>query len=238
MKENKNDKLDNLFKSNSDYLANEPHPDFDPEAFWKVLQPELTQKKTRKVAWWWVAAAVVVLLGGIGWLELTSPEVLQTAGKPGSISPMVARTAPEEVIIPPSPTSPEFVEALTQSDKHVAKATPQVAKAAARHRVVPEVPREPVVPEVKLSTGPEPDRTMQITQTVETSEAPEVMGEATGKPGKPTYRIVHLNELRKPKIQVSQGRARLAFQIGATAETMEPAVPTPTPRFTIPIKPQ
>lgn len=234
MKENKKDSLDELFKRNSDYLANEPHPDFDPEAFWKELRPELSQTKTRKVAWWWqaAAAAVVLLLGGIGWVQLTSTEVPQTAVKPNPSRPVVASAEPEKEAYSTQSTPKEFAEKLAKPEINVAKAAPRPVPAA-------EIIKESIAPEGELPTGREPDRIVQVPQSVETGNAiQEVAGEAIKKPAKPIYRIVHLNELRKPKIQESQGRSRVAFRIGATADAFAPVVTTPTPQLTISIQPQ
>lgn len=235
MRENKKDSLDDLFKSNSDYLANEPHPDFDPATFWKELRPELTQKKTRKVAWWWqaAAAAVVLLLGGLGWMQLTSTEVPQTAVKPNPTSLVVASAEAEKETYSPQPTSTEFAKKPAKPEISVAKVTPQPPA------VPVETTPESVAPQVELPTGQEPDRVVQVAQRVETNkETQEVSDEASKEPAKPTYRIVHLNDLRKPKVQESQGRSRVAFRIGAIAETYAPLVTTPGPQLTISIQPQ
>jgi|GEM_PF-1439425 hypothetical protein len=236
MKENKKDTLDNLFKSNSDYLGKEPHPDFNPEAFWKELRPELTQEKTRKVAWWWqaAAAAVVLFLGGIGWTQLTSPEVPQTAVNQSTTGPVVAGAKPGKKANPIQPTSMELPENIATSQRNVAKVSPRPQTAP----VVKNVEESTAI-QIELPAGKETDRTVQVPQVVGTSTLiQEFTSEAIEKPTKPKYRIVHLNELRKPKVKESHGRSRVAFRIGAAAEASAPVVTTPTPRIIISIQPQ
>lgn len=75
-----NNELDDLFRSNADYLADEPVRDFDKAAFWQQLQTGLPKKAERQralAAWWWAAASVLLVgvFGGIWWMQSAQPEV-------------------------------------------------------------------------------------------------------------------------------------------------------------------
>lgn len=230
---NEPDKIDDLFRANSDYLADQPHRDFDPEAFWQQLRPELAQPKRKVAGWWWASAAVLalaLLMGALWWMQ---------AGQIASGNVVAEKPA----VSPPSPKTETvpLTEPLTPAKKEIRESQVALHKATRKPPIPPDVSKK--IPELRKKSSA---RDFSIPEVVAREEevastesplepanvpAPEI---PTPKLEKPRYRIVHLNEIQPQKEQKSQSRPQLALRVGVTG-TSAPVVTEPKIQLAIPI---
>lgn len=222
---NENDKIDDLFRANSDYLADQPHRDFDREAFWQQLRPELAQPKRKIAGWWWASAAVVLLAllaGGVWWAQserMESEKVI--AKKPAEILPeqKVQTAQLSEPVLRLEEKLPEnqvvikktTIKVIPKSEKKTKASEPSVGTSLTL------APVSTAYKAIVVNTSiPEPNEDKPVRETTST------------KPDKPRYRIVHLNEIQPQKEQKSQNRPQVALRIGVTGasapRTVEPHI--------------
>ena len=224
--------LDDLFRSNADYLADQPPRDFDKDAFWRHMQPAISQKTERKNprVWLWAAAVLLAgIFGGIWWIKseekgledqnlaktTQGTPAKQTAG-PGSVSPQTrvegtstqhgSRLKNSEQIarVPKEITRSVSPQTL---DISVGKRTSLI-----RGKPVQQVPLRYPLPETEIVATKEyspPQSAVEVTKEITTPATPE----------KPHYRVVHINEIRERKQQEARTRTRMAFRIGLPSGT-------------------
>ncbi len=216
-----NNELDDLFRSNADYLGDEPPRGFDKEAFWQHLQAELPQKAERRqrpTAWWWAAASVLLagMWGGIWWMQsaeskvktiaaqkTNSPETLRLseagadlnrAFHATKVGPLRGQTRVQEQQVLVSKNKIQK-ENFAKKDEHHA-APPKLDPVTAM--------RTPAAP------LPIVEKTLSLPEVV----APVLLE-------KPAYRVVHINEIRERKQQEAKARSRVAFRIGLPSSGSE-----------------
>jgi hypothetical protein len=227
-------KIDDLFKSNDDYLADQPHRDFDPEAFWQQLRPELAPPKKKRAGWWWASAAAVglaILATGAWWAHSDQ----QAPGVPVAHQPAVVRP---EVPAPAKPVSePSASPEKNDSESQVAKTDVAERRKPAAPSVEEKVP--PLVEKSPGTTLPAPE-VAQVAVTVPGS-TPDPLAEQPAPPNppaepvkpKPKYRIVHLNEIQPRKQPTSESRPQVALRIGvkgtAASSPVEASLPLAIP---------
>ena len=205
MNENRTDKL---FRDNSEYLADQPHGDFDPVAFWQQLQPELlNQNKTRKSSnvtlfgWQSVAAVLLFILLTVG--------TYRTFNIDNSVT--TAAVKPEKVIVDKDTERTAFSENQNytshKKQKSISvKTQKQPEIIPIETAPIPDVlpPTEPVVratDKEKVKHELRPEEPMQTQSKSETSEV----------------RIVHRNELRNQEKQHKKARTQLTARLGIPA---------------------
>lgn len=220
----KEDDIDDLFRSNAEYLADQPHREFNADLFWQQLQPELPKQTTspRRVAWWyWATAAAVLLAVGIGanwWKE--SVAIRENQGTLVEQVPAQQQTTPgtevpSQVEAPTTEASPERVatQIKLQSPKKVLRSESLTTDPTPR-----QVPEAPLV----VSTIP---------PAIEVQEArqPDSLPNPVTTAPKPAYRIVHRNELMQQEKHESKARTQVVLRIGlpAATESDQPSTPKP-----------
>jgi hypothetical protein len=218
--------LDDLFRSNADYLADQPPQDFDKEAFWQQMQTSIPRKADRKNPRVWIGAAAVLLagmFGGIWWIEseenrLEDRKLVDTTqGTPPAThvgeAPKQHRTRFEN--------SEKVARVPQEKIKPVSSQTSNTG--IGKHP--PGIPEKPVLPVPFRSPLPE---TEPVTVAIKEYAPPEPGGEAIkplleatapATPGKPPYRVVHINEIKAQKQQEAKARTRMAFRIGLPSGT-------------------
>ncbi|GAB3167135.1 hypothetical protein [Telluribacter humicola] len=211
----KEDNIDDLFRSNAEYLADQPHRDFNADLFWQQLRPELPQQATRpkRVAWWyWATAAAVLLAVGIsiGWMrETVTPQedketLVQQVPAQHQAAPDTEASTRSEV--PTTEESPERVatQVKPESPKEVLTKESVPATPAPAQEYRPEAPLVASTPPALEEQVNEPSDPLQST----TPAAPE-----------PTYRIVHRNELMQQEKHENKARTQVVFRVGLPAAT-------------------
>jgi hypothetical protein len=197
--------VDDLFRSNADYLADQPHRDFNAEAFWQQLQPALPARQKRSVGWYPAAAAAALLLAaglaGLAWLyQPESPAALTYLPAPVPAAP------PRPAAAPVADEQPARQQQGTWRRPAIPAVTPAAPAAEAPNEVPSE---EPLAAVAEAAAG-------------------ELAEPATAAPpalAKPAYRVVHRNELdRQPELE-TKARAQVVFRIGLPAAA---ATTTPT----------
>ena len=204
-----NNELDDLFRSNANYLADEPPRDFDKDAFWQQLNAELPRKtasRKKPAAWWWAAASVLLagILGGIWWTQSAEPKAEKVANldstKVGNL--------------PDGPVRDSYVAGVQEDGGLVSensKAPKEILAKKEKHHVA--LPARSAPPELELVTAIKtPAAPLPVVEN--TLPLPEVV--APAPPEKTTYRVVHINEIRERKQQEAKARSRVAFRIGAS----------------------
>ncbi len=232
-----NNELDDLFRSNADYLGDEPPRGFDKEAFWQHLQAELPKKAERRqrlAAWWWAAASVLLagMLGGIWWVQLGDLVVERKLANKVEV-----KTAPKQTLTPWS-VSPHIRDAvgvgtsirhrprtLEKSHGLIPKGQKQSEKLLAKKE---EVWSQPPIPSLDQVASETVEKLLLLEGGLDLTEviAPTV-------PERPEYRVVHINEIRERKQQEAKARARLAFRLGVPV--LAPAPEQSDDRFKISI---
>ncbi|MBU1823068.1 MAG: hypothetical protein KKG00_16390 [Bacteroidetes bacterium] len=225
------DKIDDLFKSNADYLADQLHRDFDPEAFWQQLRPELAKPKRKVPAWWRASAAVVALAlvaGGVWWGQSAEPAV-QT------------RMAVKVVPIPePRETRTEVPVATDQPDRETLAKVGTPKKSASASSIAQEI----VVPGTSPNGSTNPPTLLEEkvlaaakvpVEENPAEERPDSLSTPAARSPKPRYRIVHRNELNRQKETETKARAQVVLRIGLPATGSGPSPAEPKNPLTISI---
>lgn len=225
--------LDDLFRRNADYLANEPPRDFDKVAFWQQLQTELPKKSQcpkAPAAWWWAAASVLLagMLGGIWWMqsaelstkeELSGKAEVKTSPSPWSVSSQTRDDAVGLWRHRPR------IGKLTFSQKEKSHALTLERQEEGKYLLAKKEKLE-----IRSSLSDEERFAVEIVEKLPGENPlpikskpvlPDVVAPAI--PEKPVYRMVHINEIRQRKQQEAKARSRVAFQIGI------PVPPPPIP---------
>lgn len=219
-----NNELDDLFRSNSDYLGDEPPRDFDKEAFWQQLQAEFPKKTARRrapAAWRWAAASVLLagMIGAIWWMQLAEVGVeKKLAEKVG------AETLP----------TPQITNA-TQDSTNVASLrglNPSKVFPAIKTEVPIPRPTQPEAEQVAVKAI-EIQPIKKLLSPENEPTLPEVIAPTISE--KPVYRVVHINEIRQRKQQEAKARSRVTFRIGIPAPPPGPEPPEGKFLLSIPI---
>ena len=229
----KDDEIDDLFRRNADYLADEPIRDFDKAAFWQQLQAELPKKAERRrkpTAWWWAAASVLLagVCGGIWRMQSAKSEVKnlvaqETALKPWSpwsVSPQTFRDAGlwGDTSTRHRPRTTRVAETRAQSpadESGIGSAPSSRRQGSGKSSEMPgervykqTIPPETPPPAMVAIERPAAERPIPIIlptpMEVVNTEASE----------KPVYRVVHINEIRERKQQEAKARSRVVVRIG------------------------
>ena len=219
--------LDYLFRSNADYLADQPPRDFDKDAFWQHLQTAIPRKaapRKKSRVWGWAAAAVLLagMFGGVWWIasenEIENQKLAQQAEK----TPVPKNTeriarVPQEI-----PNAVESKKSQPQSmspQKEVSqeKGTPPRYPSPSPEKAAQEVPLRSPLPEkepvsLAMKELARPDTVKGVDDPLPEVATPVVSS-------KPTYRVVHINEIRERKQQEAKARTRMAFRIGLPSGT-------------------
>lgn len=222
----KDKELDDLFRRNADYLADEPPRDFDKDAFWQQLQTELPKqadRQKRPVAWWWAAASALLagMLGAIWWMqsaELGAEKEL--AGKVEVKTTQTPRTRPRIGNATSDSTNAAPLRGL-QPSKLLAKkqnVMPRPIQPESNRIVVKAIEIQPK--ENLLPLENEPDLPEVVPPTI---------------PIKPVYRVVHINEIRQRKQQEAKAQSRMTFRLGIPAPPSGPEPPEGQFKLSIPI---
>ncbi|MPR34030.1 hypothetical protein [Salmonirosea aquatica] len=213
--------LDDLFRSNADYLADQPPRDFDKDAFWQHLQTAIPRKaapRKKSRVWGWAAAAVLLagMFGGIWWIYVESEVENQKWARQAEKTPVPKSTeriarVPQEI-----PSAVESKKSRPQSmspQKEVSqeKGTPPRYPSPSPEKAAQEVPLRSPLPEKEPVSLAIKEFARPDTLTGVDAPMPEV---APVFSGKPTYRVVHINEIRERKQQEAKARTRIAFRIG------------------------
>ncbi|MBB5282237.1 hypothetical protein HNQ92_000358 [Rhabdobacter roseus] len=222
-KEDKHE-LDELFRGNARYLADQPPRGFDQEAVWQQLQTQLPLRpRRRKWPIAWVAAAAVValtvLVGGV-WVLWPEPGTLPVAQP--QVPKYPASPAPSQV-----PVAPGTLAAAT-TKQHSQVPARQVPSA-------PEPKAEAIVPP--------PSTPAEVPAGVAPPEVAEVLAEAGSaegtlvvkKPEKPRFRVVHVNELRAPEVPQTPSRLHVAVRIGLPGPAEVPVATEARPWLRVPL---
>ncbi len=233
----KDDKIDDLFRRNADYLADEPVRGFDKDAFWQHLQTELPKKAERRrkpVAWWWAAASVLLagIFGGIWWMQSPKSEVKTLAEQNTS--------APQSV--PYEASRPQARMAETKSQIPAGRSKIESAPSSRRQGSGKrsEVPNEIVYSETIPPETPPP---AIVADELPAAERPipiilpppiEVVNPVASQ--KPAYRVVHINEIRERKQQETKTRSRVAVRVGLPSASRITTQGDNKPLLTIPIQ--
>ncbi len=224
MNENKPDKL---FRSNADYLADQPHGDFDPTAFWQQLQPELSKQnqpdntKKRSLFWWQsVAAAVLLTLLAVGTYRAFRTE---------NPAPLVAEN-PEKLVVQKATEK----EKVTNNQDFTARKSQKSAlnETKKSNKQIEILPAQ---------TAPVPDLLPTAELAVKTPDVEPIKQEFQPEESIPTQpkseptevRIVHRNELRNQEKQQQKARTQVAIRLGFPAAQQSAA---PSGSEQIPLK--
>lgn len=210
-----NNELDDLFRSNADYLADEPVRDFDKAAFWQQLQTGLPKKAERErapAAWWWAAASVLLVgvFGGIWWMQSAQPEV-------ETLSTQEVNLTEKPASLESTPLQTRVAEARSQTSARGSKVE---HAPSSRRRELANGNREPER-NYSLTILPDPPPPTRVAVEPAAIEQPipiilpvpvEVVGSVAHE--EPALRVVHINEIRERKQQEAKARSRVAFRIG------------------------
>ncbi len=214
----KDNELDDLFRHNADYLADEPPRDFDKDAFWQQLQTELPKKadhRKKLAAWWWAAASVLLagMLGGIWWMQSGGVEK-KLANK------VEVKTSPEQIAEDSVPRMAITILHKKDNRSPISERGNPDKKLLAKNEKVTLHSPLPAIEEIKVQLIEMTTTEKPLLLENETN-FPEVIAPAISK--KQVYRVVHINEIRQRKQQEAKARSRVAFQIGI------PVPPEPEP---------
>lgn len=216
--------LDDLFRSNADYLADQPSRGFDKDAFWQQLQtvvPKKNDRRKKTLVWTWAAAVVLLTgtLGGSWWLKQQTGGIETSAqGTPSPIKaiPRSVETPAFEEIAQgaPSPTLsvPDVRIPSPIPDPDKGKQTSQMREQPSR-----QVPLQSALPEKETATVAIQENSLPENAVEATAPLPKPVIPLT--PKVPAYRVVHINEIRERKQQQAKARSRLAFRIGVPSGT-------------------
>jgi hypothetical protein len=216
--------LDDLFRSNADYLADQPPRDFDKEVFWQQLQtaiPPKNDSRKKPFVWGWAAAVLLMgMMGGIWWIRQETEEI----DKVTQATPATKKTIPGSVPyghIPPQITTQDIAQGTPSTTRSVPDGRipapildPEQGKPAFRGRE--QSPQE-------VPLRPKPSENDPVIVATQEYSPPESIVEATNPlpelvipavPEKPHYRVVHINEIKERKQQDAKARTRMAFRIG------------------------
>lgn len=188
-------KLDDL-----DHLPGEQIP--DKNLGWEKLHNRLQEKSRNKIVrWYWTAAACLLLVIGIPWLTINEKDqnlVKNNMQQIPSNSSILQTPSTDNTIITPSQTQTE--------NKH-----PNAAKAKIKLQYRPKYNAdtidEPVANQRKVLIKSTPE-------VFNISINPDTIAFVTVVPVKKKLRVVHINELDKPKehVQFAQSNASSVFQ--------------------------
>lgn len=241
----KDDEIDDLFRRNADYLADEPARNFDKAAFWQQLQTEIPKKADCQrvpAAWWWAAASVLLagICGGVWWMQSAGREAQNLAVQKMALPKMLDST-PWAV----SPqTDGDVAEGLWggTSIRHrprTTKVEPLRGQFVEKFDKI-ENQEKPFLAQKetfgeKLTNLPAPSEIAPTLVTVESLPEPsEVSTEATLE--KPAYRVVHINEIRERKQQEAKARSRVSFRIGLASGSRMTTQSDNKPLLNIPLQ--
>ena len=205
--------LDDLFRSNADYLADQPPRDFDKDAFWQHMQPAIPQKTDRKKprVWIWAAAAVLMagMFGGMWWMQ-----------------------SQEDGLEDQKLTQKSLKVPAMKNSEPIAKVPQEIKQSVSPQNLNSSVEKRPLqtyekpVQQVPLRS-PSPE-TEPVIVAIKEHSPPELIVESTKPlleittpidPEKLHYRVVHINEIRERKQQEAKARTRMAFRIGVPSGT-------------------
>ncbi len=238
----KDEEMDDLFRRNADYLADEPPRDFDKDAFWQQLQTELPKKTDRRkkgAAWWWVAASVLLagMVGGIWWMQsaelgaekqLSGKAEVKTSPTPWSVSSQTRDDEEKPIGKAEEGLLPEKEEGLSQkTEKPGKRLLTKKANTPSRPSPLSETERI-ALDMVEKSSAAKP------LPLENEPDLPEVVAPAI--PEKPDYRVVHINEIRQRKQQEAKARSRMVFRIGFPSGSRLTAPSDNEPLLTIPMQ--
>ncbi|WP_247237809.1 hypothetical protein [Telluribacter sp. SYSU D00476] len=210
----KEDNIDDLFRSNAEYLADQPHRDFNADLFWQQLQPELPKTTTRpkRVAWWyWATAAAVLLAVGISIDWWKEPATLRkNAGTIVQQVPAQQQTAPGTEV----PSHVEAPATGAPSERMVTQVQPEKSKKVpgAESLTTPSAPAQEYRPEPPLIAA----TSSPATEVPDSRESDSLLNPVTAAP-KPAYRIVHRNELMQQEKHESKARTQVVLRVGLPA---------------------
>ena len=229
----KDNELDNLFRRNADYLADEPPRDFDKTAFWQQLQTELPKKtnsRKKTTVWWWAAASVLLagMLGRIWWMQLT-----KSGGERELAAKVEMKKSPEQTpenLVLETPIS-IFHEGdrrnqITKKQNPGKKLLPKKEELAT-HSSLATI-EEMAVQTIRIPPAENP-RLLKSEPAL-----PEIVAPAI--PEKPVYRVVHINEIRERKQQEAKARTRVAVRIGFPSGSRVTTQTNNNPLLNIPIQ--
>ncbi len=213
--------LDDLFRSNADYLADQPPRDFDKDAFWQQLQTAIPPKNDRPkkpLVWGWAAAMLLAGIFGSVWWMQSEGNGVENQKLAQKVENTPAMKSAERIARVPQKINHVVGNKKSQlSSPHISDTSTEKSIAKRRERLVQEVPsnstqpeNEPIILAIKEYSPPE--------SVVEApNPQPELVTPAV--PEKPHYRVVHINEIRERKQQEAKARTRLAFRIGPPSGT-------------------
>lgn len=229
----KDKELDDLFRRNADYLADELPRDFDKDAFWQQLQTELPKKADRRekrAAWWWAAASVLLvgMLGGIWWMR--SAEL----GTKKELAGKVVKTSPKQ-------TAEDLVPETAISISHQEdNPNPISGKQKTRKNLLAKKEIAPLPPPSlsameEIALQPIENSPTENPLSIKNEPAlPEMVAPAI--PENPVYRVVHINEIRQRKQQQAKEQSRVAFRIGLPSGSQVTTLSDNKPLLSIPIQ--
>lgn len=227
MRENE---IDDLFRSNAEYLADQPHGDFNTEAFWNQLRPELVSKSSarRRIIGWrpWVAASLIALGGFVWWLSedmalLPKQSVLADAISVKDKSTQEIHLAPKRIVGKELPNDPVF---------HTPNFPTPLAerKASQVHKESMQADTTSSIADALATVHPDQFVPVPDSMTSHLSE--------NNAPAKPPHHIVHLNELRQKTQPRAQASTRMALRIGFGESGITSKEPQSSKPLSIPIQ--
>ncbi|GHB85038.1 hypothetical protein [Persicitalea jodogahamensis] len=233
----KDEEIDDLFRRNADYLADEPVRGFDKDAFWQHLQTELPKKEERRkkpAAWWWAAASVLLagIFGGIWWMQSPKLEVRTLAEQKTTTSRSVPykATRPQTRIAEATsqiPAQGSKIEPATSSRRHGSGRRSEMPGERVYKQTIPPETPSPAMVAVEL---PAAERPIPIILPTPIEVVDPVASE------KPAYRVVHINEIRERKQQEARSRSRLAVRVGLPSASQVTTQNDNKPLLNIPIQ--
>lgn len=202
--------LDDLFRSNADYLADQPPRDFDNDAFWQQMQLAIPRKANRNKPRVWIWAAAVLLAGMFGggwWIQvqekgLKEQKMVQKASNAPSMKDSEPIAKVPQASTQPVPSKP--------SEIGIEKRTLLMPEKSVVPLHLPMPATEPVMVAIKEHSPAEV--VVEVAKSLPETTAP-IVHEKTH------YRVVHINEIRERKQQEAKARTRMAFRIGLPSIT-------------------
>lgn len=227
MRENE---IDDLFRSNAEYLADQPHGDFSAEAFWNQLRPELVSKSSarRRIIGWrpWAAASLIALGGFVWWLSedmasLPTQSVSADAISVRDKSTQEIHSVPKRIVGKELPNDPVLHN--TNSPIPLAE------------RKAPQVHEESMQADTTSSIA-DALATVYPDQLIPVSDSMTFHLSENKAPAKLPHRVIHLNELRQKTQPRAQASTRMALRIGFGESGITSKEPQSSKPLSIPIQ--